>query len=342
MLEIKPWQSIIPQASIGHLQDALIKVNRDSGPLIEVDGVTRFYGKYCAVDNLKLVVNSGEVLGLLGPNGAGKSTTLAMLAGTLAPHRGRVRIDGFDLADHPGAAKARIGYLPETAPLVPEQTVDEFLSFCGRLRGMAASELTERREAVKQRCGLTEVGRRQIAKLSKGFQQRLGIAQAVLHAPPVLIFDEPTVGLDPIQIREIRALILTLGSDHAIILSTHILAEVQTVCDRVALIHKGHLILDKPLADLGNMPGRARTRVRFQRPPPRHDIAALNGIVDVQQHADQQFTMSHEPDPTVIEAVVRAAYERDWGLLELSPASDTLETLFVKLTCGEEEEVAQQ
>ncbi|MEZ5476264.1 MAG: ABC transporter ATP-binding protein [Thiolinea sp.] len=221
--------------------------------LIEAEGLSRFYGEHCAVENLHLHLHQGEVLGLLGPNGAGKSTTMQMLTGNLAPTTGEIRINGIDLLDEPRQAKRYLGYLPEQPPVYRDLGVNEYLIYCARLHGLSGDALQQALEQAVQRCGLKEVQKRLIGNLSKGYQQRVGIAQAILHSPPVIILDEPTVGLDPIQIREIRALIQELGQTHTVILSTHILPEVQTVCDRVHILNRGRTVFNDSLQGMGSL-----------------------------------------------------------------------------------------
>ena len=225
--------------------------------LVSVTGLHRYYGDFCAVRDLAFDLRRGEVLGLLGPNGAGKTTTMNLLAGTLAPNAGAIRIDGHDLFEAPRAAKSAIGYLPELPPLYPDLTVDEYLEFAAGLRGIPRAARRSARDAAKARCGLGEYGRRLIGNLSKGYQQRVGIAQAIVHEPSVIILDEPTVGLDPNQIREIRSLIIELGRDRGVILSTHILPEVLATCTDVKIMHRGALVHEQSVGEL-NAPG-ART-----------------------------------------------------------------------------------
>ena len=210
--------------------------------LVSVTGLHRYYGNHCAVRDLDLELRRGEVLGLLGPNGAGKSTTMNLLTGNLAPDAGAMRIAGHDLLEDPRAAKAAIGYLPEQPPLYLELTVDEYLDYAAGLRGVARRIRRDARDAAKARCGLADSGRRLIGALSKGYRQRVGIAQALVHEPAVVILDEPTVGLDPNQIREIRALIIGLRQDHGVILSTHILPEVLATCTAVTIMDRGRLV----------------------------------------------------------------------------------------------------
>ncbi|SEA46918.1 ABC-2 type transport system ATP-binding protein [Thiothrix caldifontis] len=215
--------------------------------LISALGLSRYYGERCVVNNVDVVLRKGEVLGLLGPNGAGKSTTMQMLTGNLSPSEGEIQINTIDLLDEPIKAKQQMGYLPEQPPVYRDLTVSEYLHYCARLRHIPKAECRRMVAYASERCGLQEVSKRLIGNLSKGFRQRVGIAQAILHNPAVVILDEPTVGLDPIQIREIRRLIRELGKDHGIILSTHILPEVQAVCDRVQILNQGKTVFNNTL-----------------------------------------------------------------------------------------------
>ena len=210
--------------------------------LIEVEHLSRYFGKLIAVDNINFTVKKGEVLGFLGINGAGKTTTMQMLSGCLAPSLGSIKINGVDILREPLLAKRSIGYLPDTPPLYKDLSVREFLFYCGQLHAIPKSDINLALDKVLIRCGLTSVTNRLIAHLSKGFQQRIGIAQAIIHNPDVIILDEPTVGLDPLQIIEIRELIRELRQDHAVILSTHILTEVHETCTHLQIINQGKLI----------------------------------------------------------------------------------------------------
>jgi ABC-2 type transport system ATP-binding protein len=224
--------------------------------VIEVVGVSKRFGEIEAVHDLSFVVGQGEVVGFLGPNGAGKTTTMRMLTGFLPPSDGRIRVDGHDVFSDPRRARAAVGYLPETPPLYPEMSVRGFLQFVAAIKDVPRSERRAAVDRAIERCGLESVHRRVIGQLSKGFRQRVGLAQAIVHSPRVLILDEPTVGLDPIQIREIRALIAELASPaqgtgrHTVLLSTHILNEVEAICQRVVLIARGRKALDRPLAEV--------------------------------------------------------------------------------------------
>jgi ABC-2 type transport system ATP-binding protein len=222
--------------------------------MIEARGLTKRYGDLLAVDGVSFTVQRGEVVGFLGPNGAGKTTTMRMLTGFLPPTDGTAVIDGADIFGEPLAARRAVGYLPETPPLYPEMDVQGYLRFVATLHDVPRGRRGEAVDRALERCGLVDVRRRVIGALSKGYRQRVGIAQAIVHTPPVLVLDEPTVGLDPIQIREIRQLVRELASPrdgepaHTVILSTHILPEVEAICQRVILIHRGRKVLDQPLA----------------------------------------------------------------------------------------------
>ncbi|MCK5917639.1 MAG: ABC transporter ATP-binding protein [Cocleimonas sp.] len=220
--------------------------------LIQADHLHRYYSKHHAINDISVTLYQGEVLGLLGQNGAGKSTTMQLLTGNLAPNDGTVSINSISLQDQPIKAKRQLGYLPETPPLYRDMRVLEYLRYCARLHDISKSDLDHAVNNVLQRCGLEEMRQRLIGNLSKGYQQRVGIAQAIIHEPAVIILDEPTVGLDPIQIQEIRGLIKTLAQDHSVILSTHILQEVEAICDRVHIIKKGKTVFIDTLDALKN------------------------------------------------------------------------------------------
>ncbi len=302
--------------------------------LIDARNLYRFYGATCAVADLSLTLEKGEILGFLGPNGAGKSTTMQMLCGNLAPSAGEIRINGVDLLERPKEAKRHLGYLPEVPPLYRELTVDEYLDYCGRLHGLAGTRLRHARDEAKARCGLEPVGRRLIGNLSKGFQQRVGIAQAILHAPPVVVLDEPTVGLDPIQIREIRGLIRELGQEHAVLLSTHILPEVQAVCSRVMIIHRGRVALNAPIAELERHMRASGLILATRRPVDADRIKALAGVHDLEvlDEPNHRYRVYHDRDGNPAEAIARLVVEQDWGLLELTPVRHSIEEIFVDIT----------
>ena len=219
-------------------------------PLLRVNKLQRSYGKLFAVQNISFDLQKGEVLGFLGPNGAGKSTTMQMLSGVLAPDAGEIMVDGIDIASQPIKAKSRIGYLPETPPLYPDLTVQEYLVYAARLHRVSGPDISQAVQRVMEQCNLLQHTKKLIGNLSKGYQQRVGIAQAIVHKPDIILLDEPTNGLDPIQIREIRTLIQQLGQEHAIILSSHILPEVESSCSRVLILNNGAIVFSEQMENL--------------------------------------------------------------------------------------------
>jgi ABC-2 type transport system ATP-binding protein len=302
---------------------------------VSAQALTRMYGANYAVRGVSLELRRGEVLGLLGPNGAGKTTTMQMITGNLAPSGGEVRICGVDLVERPIQAKARIGYLPEVPPLYRELKVDEYLRLAGRLHKVKKPALKEAVERAKARCGLDDMGRRLIGSLSKGYQQRVGIAQAIIHEPDVIILDEPTVGLDPNQIREIRALIRDLGNDHSVILSTHILPEVEAVCDRVQILHRGEVVFNDTIAGLKQFRGGQALQIGLRNPPAVEEIVRAATGAGVEAVSANVFrVVPRGADPT--ETLVRASVEGGWGLYLMHPAQASLEEVFTHLTQREE------
>ena len=299
---------------------------------ISARGLTRRFGAHTAVNSVDLELKRGEVLGFLGPNGAGKTTTMQMLTGNLAPTEGEVAICGVDMLAHPVAAKAKIGYLPETPPLYRELNVDEYLGLAVKLHRVPRAERREAIARVKQRCGLSEVGRKLIGTLSKGYQQRVGIAQAIAHDPDVVILDEPTVGLDPNQIREIRSLVRELGGTHSVILSTHILSEVEAICDRVQIMHHGKIVYSDTIAALQAFHSGRTVVVGLHRAPGDAELAAIPGVTAVERVSEKLYRLQlSSADEATERLVARAAHDR-WGLFQLVPAQTSLEDVFVNLT----------
>jgi len=308
----------------------------DSAATISARGLSRSFGGHAAVNAIDLELRRGEVLGFLGPNGAGKTTTMQMLTGNLAPSGGSVRICGIDLLEEPVRAKSRVGYLPEVPPLYRELTVDEYLTLAA---GLHRIERARRRDAVaaaKRRCGLSDTGKKLIGTLSKGYQQRVGIAQAIVHAPDVVILDEPTVGLDPNQIREIRSLIRELGGAHSVILSTHILPEVEAVCDRVQIMHHGRIVYNDSIAALKRMESGATVLLGLRRPPPLAHLAAVPGVASAEPVEPTLIRIQFAPGADPTDALVKRSAAGDWGLYQLAPAQTRLEDVFVNLTRREE------
>jgi ABC-2 type transport system ATP-binding protein len=306
--------------------------------LIRVENLSRYYQNHCAVKQLSFNLDAGEVLGFLGPNGAGKSTTMQVISGNLAPSEGEVSIAGHDIIEAPREAKRHLGYLPENPPLYRDASVDEYLGYCARLRRIPKPQVAAALRKVKSQCGLETSGARLIGNLSKGYQQRVGIAQAIIHDPPVVILDEPTVGLDPIQIREIRELIRSLGSERSVILSTHILSEVQATCDRVQIIRAGELIYNASTKALSEG-HEASYRVALRKPVRLEELSALAGVDHAEALDDGRFRVVLATDATPDPLVAKAA-QQEWGLYELVPEQQSLEELFIELTRHEEIEVS--
>ncbi len=303
-----------------------------SPPLLQAEALTRHYGTRCAVDALDFALHAGEVVGFLGPNGAGKSTTLQMLAGVLAPTAGSVTIAGHDLLAAPREARAAIGYLPDRPPLYPDLTVDEQLTYAARLHGLSHREAPAAVARARGRCDLDGVARRLIGNLSKGFRQRVGIAQAIVHSPQVLLLDEPTSGLDPHQLQGIRALLRELARDHALLLSSHNLAEVQASCDRVLIIRQGRLLLDADTAELRQRLAQRRLLLGLQQPPALSELEALPDIESVESLAEGRFRLHHAQGSDPAAAIAAHCVAKGWGLCELTPEQGGLEQLFLELT----------
>ena len=299
-------------------------------PVLALDRVSRDLAGRRVVRDLTLTLAKGEVLGLLGVNGAGKSTTLRMIAGVLAPSAGTVRIDGEDLAERAELARRRIGYLPEVPPLHTELTVTEFLTFCARLHGLAREADAAVGRAI-ERCGLGDVRRRLIGALSKGFRQRVGLAQAILHEPALIVLDEPASGLDPVQTLNLRELVRGLGADHAVVLSTHVLPDVVACCDRVAILHEGVLRHEGSLA--GSM--SAGIYVRTAKPMKTGDWLALPAVAAAAPAANDgmhwQIRLRDDESAATLAALI---VERGVGLEELRAGNAALEETFMAIAAG--------
>jgi gliding motility-associated transport system ATP-binding protein len=308
--------------------------------VIEVQHVTKRYGRVTAVDDVSFRVEPGEILGFLGPNGAGKTTTMRILTGYMPASEGRVTVAGYDVFTHPIDAKRRTGYLPETPPLYPDMTVREYLDFVARIKGVPSGERAARVDTVMKRTHVDDMAARHCGKLSKGYRQRVGIAQALIHNPEVLILDEPTAGLDPKQIIETRELIRSLAGDHTIVLSTHILPEVSQTCQRVVIINKGRVVaIDSP----DNLTARVRgaETLYVQVDAPADAAAALSGVPGVTRvapadaKASGAFEVESERGRDVRRDLAREIVNRGWGLLELRPMRMSLEEVFLQVTTEE-------
>ena len=316
--------------------------------MIEVQNLSKRYPTRLAVDDVTFAVREGEIVGFLGPNGAGKTTTMRVLTGFLPPTSGSARVAGHDIVTRPDAARASLGYLPESAATYGEMRVREYLAFRARLEGVARTLVKTRVAEALERCLLGEVAGRKIENLSKGFKQRTALAGALVHQPPVLILDEPTIGLDPVQIIKIRETIRELGKNRAVLLSTHILPEVEAVCDRVLIIDRGRIVAEGTPSELrGRLAGTPVVRVVFRDAPAgaREALATLDGVTAVALEESSgetraRLTCTAESDPR--EAVYRLAVENGWVLRELGREAMTLEDVFVRLTRREEPAPAEE
>jgi ABC-2 type transport system ATP-binding protein len=297
--------------------------------MIEAENLTKQYGGFTAVNNISFSCQEGEVVGFLGPNGAGKTTTMRVLTGYMPPTSGHAYIAGHDTLADSLEARKWLGYLPETVPLYPEMSVEGYLAFVGKLRRV--ENLWERIDDVLAAVDLLDRAESYVGKLSKGMRQRLGLAQALLHQPKVLILDEPTIGLDPAQIREVRQLITELGKSHTILLSTHILSEVEQICNRVIMIFDGEIRADMPLA--AAMGGENGQRIRLKLAAPAENtpavLAALEGVRQIDAAGARQWELAVDGRDETRLAIAETAVTAGWGLLELTPYKASLESIFL-------------
>jgi ABC-2 type transport system ATP-binding protein len=307
--------------------------------MIEVEHLTKRYGPTLAVSDVSFEVQKGEILGFLGPNGAGKTTTMRVITGYLPPTRGRVRVAGYDIEEEPLEAKRRTGYLPEAPPVYPDMTVQEYLAFVARIKGLARRELRTRANEVSEKCAITDVQQRQIGKLSKGYRQRVGLAQALIHNPDVLILDEPTAGLDPKQIIETRELIKGLAGQHTIVLSTHILPEASKTCERVVVINAGKIVaVGTPDELTRRLQGYETVLVTAEGPAAEiiERLQRVKGVnwVEPRESSDGRITLEvhSEKGQDVRAELARAIVESQWRLFELKTSGLSLEDIFLKLT----------
>jgi ABC-2 type transport system ATP-binding protein len=314
--------------------------------MIQVEGLTKRYARHVAVDNISFAVDKGDIVGFLGPNGAGKTTTMRVLTCFMPPTAGKATVAGYDVFEKPMEVKKRIGYLPETPPVYPEMEVADYLAFVGRLKGIGAGDLKRRVNEVSERCAIADVQKRLIGKLSKGYRQRVGLAQAIIHNPDVLILDEPTSGLDPKQIIETRELIKNLAGEHTIILSTHILSEVEAVCQKVIIISKGKVVATDSVDHLTHRM-RGTDAISLQV-----ETDGVAGQSDVLQRLEQipgvskvlfrnatdhklNFEIESLPGRSARPDVARAVVNSGWSLLEMKSLNYSLEEVFLQLTGAE-------
>ena len=311
--------------------------------MIEVESLTKFYGPRRAINNLSFQIERGEVVGFLGPNGAGKSTTMNILSCILPASSGTARIQGYDTFEHSIELRKIIGYLPETPPLYPDMSVFDYLIFAAQVRGLIGKHIKSAVEKVIEKCSLKDVSHRITGRLSKGYQQRVGLAQAMVHDPDILILDEPTIGLDPIQIIEIRKLIKELASTHTIILSSHILPEITQICQRVIIINEGEISAVDSLEGL-TASMRKSERLSLTVRNPNDDIErklnSVNEVISVVPGEENQFFIECALNSNLQDEFARMTLDNKWGLIEIKPISMTLEDVFLKLTIEEKDVVA--
>jgi len=306
--------------------------------MIKVENLTKRYAGQTAIQDLNFEVSQGEIMGFLGPNGAGKTTTMRILAGFMPPSSGRASIAGFDVFAQSLQARAHLGYMPENVPLYSDMRVTEYLNYRAALKTVPHRRIAERTGDVKELCGLKDVERKLIGTLSKGYRQRVGLADALLAEPDLLILDEPTIGLDPNQIRQVRELIKNLGKQHTILLSTHILPEVEMTCSRVIIIHKGRIeACDTPDNLLGKIrqAGGVELEAKVGNDNGVEELKKLPGVRDVVTDGEDEwkrFSLRVESGTDVREEVFRLAIDRNWTVRELTQRRGTLEDVFVELT----------
>ncbi|MBE0639822.1 MAG: ATP-binding cassette domain-containing protein [Bacteroidales bacterium] len=305
---------------------------------IEVKNLTKIYGTQRAVDNISFRVKTGEVLGFLGPNGAGKTTTMKAITTYLIPNDGDIKVGEFSIHEQPEEIKKRIGYLPESNPLYQDMAVIDYLKFVGELQGISSAKIKDKIREMVIVCGLEGEKHKKISELSKGYRQRVGLAQALIHDPEVLILDEPTSGLDPNQIVEIRELIKKIGREKTVILSSHILAEVEATCDRIMIINKGKIVADGTAEDLRkHAQGKEILRVTIEDAEANKIFEKLSQLpsvemVDIVNHKRNIFEVQSKSDISSRKAIFKLCVQHDWTLTELTPLETKLEDIFRELT----------
>ncbi len=310
---------------------------------IKVQNLTKFYGEQKAVDQISFEIQTGEVIGFLGPNGAGKSTTMKMMTGYMAPSEGNISIEGIDVVEEPLAIKRKIGYLPENNPLYTDMPIIDYLRFCAEIQGMNRKDIPGRISEMIELCGLQAEKHKRINELSKGYRQRVGLAQSIIHNPDVLIFDEPTTGLDPNQIIEIRKLIKTLGEEKTVILSSHILSEVEATCDRILIINRGRIVADGTAENLRKQAaGEEILKVQIETIAGESAETALRGIpnIDVVKKLEGKsnyFQVYSSPGKSSRKSIFDMCVKNQWYLLELTSIETRLEDVFRNVTTGNSE-----
>lgn len=301
-------------------------------PIVKVEHLSHRYATQWAVKDVNFEIMEKGVLGLLGSNGAGKSTTMNIICGTLNPTQGKVYLNGFDLQDNPVEAKRHIGFLPQKPPLYPDLTVEEYLSFSASMRQMPNNEIPEAIERVLQKCDITHFRDRVIRNLSGGYQQRVGIAQSIIHSPTFVILDEPTNGLDPNQIVEIRGLIKEIATDHAVMLSTHILPEVQATCDRILMIEQGKLVFSGSMEEFNNYVAPGTLSIVMDNPPSLNILEKIPEVSGVECKDSKTYRIRFNASEDIAEKLVTMSLANNWQLREITLERESLDSIFARLS----------
>ncbi len=300
--------------------------------IVKIDNLSHRYSKSWAIKDISFEINQTGILGLLGSNGAGKSTTMNIMCGVLNQTAGTVLIDGIDLRQHPLEAKKQIGFLPQNPPLYFDLTVDEYLTHCAILRSIAKEDVKAAVNAAKERCGVTHFSRRLIKNLSGGYRQRVGIAQAIIHRPKLVVLDEPTNGLDPNQIIEVRHLIKEIATDRAVIFSTHILSEVQLLCQHIKMIEKGKMVFSDTMETFNNYISPNSLLLNLENPPSKEAFTVIDGIQKVEQLTPRLFRLYFDGRPHITEQIIQLCITHGWRLQEINLEKSSLDEVFAQLS----------
>ncbi|WEK37516.1 MAG: ABC transporter ATP-binding protein [Candidatus Pseudobacter hemicellulosilyticus] len=301
-------------------------------PIVRIAGLSHRYNTSWAIRNINIEISRKGIYGLLGSNGAGKSTTMNILCGALNQTQGEVYINGIDVRKRPVAAKKQIGFLPQVAPLYLDLTVQEYLFYCARLRSLSPKEVPAAVTAVMERCGLTHVKDRLLKNLSGGYRQRVGIAQSIIHQPRVVILDEPTNGLDPMQIIEVRNLIREIANERTVILSSHILTEIQLLCQEIIMIEQGRLVFSDSIHAFNNYIAPQSMLLELDNPPASEALAAIRGVSRVEGLTEKSFRLFYDGERSVSDAVVNASVQQQWRLVQLVIEKNSIDEIFKQLT----------
>ena len=303
-----------------------------SESIVNIEGLSHRYSRAWAIRDISFEINQTGIVGLLGSNGAGKSTTMNILCGVLNPTEGRVLIDETDIRENPERAKKSIGFLPQNAPLYLDFTVDEYLTYCAHLRLIKKEDIKKAVQTVKERCGVAHFSKRLIGNLSGGYRQRVGIAQAIIHKPRLVVLEEPTNGLDPNQILEVRSLIKEIAEERSVIFSSHILAEIQATCRDIIMIEGGRIVFSDTMAAFNNYIEPNSLVVHLEAPPTMAELGSIPGITHVEPLSDKNFRLKFGVDPDISEKIVQLSVERSWRLKEITLEKSSLDEIFAQLS----------